>query len=102
MISLALLALLFVILVVAVAVNQPPQALPRGEAERRLRETPRGNVTVLRESQDDDPLIGRCDRCGRWWSQHPGGYCPDGIDAGGLVDSKGPVFELGEESERAG
>lgn len=102
MIALGLLLLLVALLVVAVAVNQPPQALPRGEAERRLREKPRGNVTVLRESQDDDPLIGCCGRCGRWWSQHPGGFCPDGIDAGGLVDSKGPVFELSDESESTG
>jgi hypothetical protein len=76
--------------------RRPPPPMRRKRAEARLVET-RGNVTVLRPLQDDDPFIGCCGRCGRWWSQHPGGYCPDGIDAGGLVAVDGPVFELSDE-----
>lgn len=87
------------LLVIAAAHDEPPKDVRRQEAERRLRRKPLGNVTVLRAPQDDDPLIGCCARCGRWWSQHPGGFCPDGIDAGGLVAVNGPVFQPLDEAE---
>lgn len=71
------------------------RTMSRERAEARLVET-RGNVTVLRRTQADDPLMGCCGRCGRWWSQHPSGHCTDTIDRGGLVPVGGPLFEVVE------
>ena len=33
----------------------------------------------------DDPLTGECARCGRTYDQHPGGFCPGAVDAGGQI-----------------
>lgn len=96
MVAIAGLGLAVVALFIIMLAEGGPDSMREDEAARRLTGTS-GNVTPLRQPQEDDPLLGCCGRCGRYWSQHPGGFCPDGVGADGLVSVNAPVFVPADE-----
>lgn len=100
MIAVAALVIAVVALLAVMLAEGGPDSIREDRAARRLVRT-EGNVSVLRNRQEDDSLMGCCATCGRWWSQHPGEakYCPDGIDAGGLVAVNGPRFLPADDLE---
>lgn len=55
----------------------------------------------MSENPVDDPLTGRCARCGAWFSEHPGGFCPDVVDLNGTVlVGNAPEFVPGGRKEK--
>jgi hypothetical protein len=47
-----------------------------------------------------DPLTGECARCGKLYDEHPGGFCPDALDASGMVAFDAPQFEPKDDDGR--
>jgi hypothetical protein len=48
-----------------------------------------------------DPLMGPCARpeCGKTYDEHPGGFCPHGVDAAGMVEvGNAPEFVPADET----
>jgi hypothetical protein len=53
-------------------------------------------------SYREDPLTGPCGRCGKLYSEHPGGFCPDGVGPDGMVDvMDAPIYVPADEAEEA-
>lgn len=43
---------------------------------------------------------GVCVRCGKWWDEHPGGFCPDAVWPDGTIEiATAPMFEAAADEE---